>query len=319
RHLALAVILGHLQAGRVHADAGLEHQAEGQAHGHRQHRGDREPQEGPAGERGDRALAGERPDRAHHGEEHQRDRDHLDQVDVDRAQRPEPGPGRRAHQPARERAQREARGHALPEGDLEPGVDQGHRRPRIGRWATLAHGLPPRDARRGTPGVISGTPAGGDNACRTRRRPGDSMIRTTRLALPALCACLAVACAAPGAPGPRAVAQAGAVHVEVPAIARPEGETPAWWYRSGAAAAAANGAMAGRARNVIVFLGDGMSLTTVAAARIFAGQREGAPGEEHRLAWEHFPATALSRTYNTDAQTPDSAGTMTAIATGVKT
>ena len=145
------------------------------------------------------------------------------------------------------------------------------------------------------------------------------MIRTTRLALPALCACLAVACAAPGAPGPRAVAQAGAVHVEVPAIARPEGETPAWWYRSGAAAAAANGAMAGRARNVIVFLGDGMSLTTVAAARIFAGQREGAPGEEHRLAWEYFPATALSRTYNTDAQTPDSAGTMTAIATGVKT
>src|SRR3546814_6013389 len=31
-----------------------------------------------------------------------------------------------------------------------------------------------------------------------------------------------------------------------------------------------------------------------------------------------LPATALSKTYNTDAQTPDSAGTMTAIATGVK-
>src|SRR5690606_5300697 len=69
----------------------------------------------------------------------------------------------------------------------------------------------------------------------------------------------------------------------------------------------------------IVFLGDGMSLTTVAAARIFAGQREGGPGEENLLSWERFPATAFSKTYNTDAQTPDSAGTMTAVATGVKT
>lgn len=109
------------------------------------------------------------------------------------------------------------------------------------------------------------------------------------------------------------------IRVEVPAIARPAGETPAWWYRDGAAQAAARGAMAGRAKNVIVFLGDGMSLTTVAAARILEGQRKGASGEENRLAWENFPNTALSRTYNTDAQTPDSAGTMSAIATGVKT
>ena len=106
--------------------------------------------------------------------------------------------------------------------------------------------------------------------------------------------------------------------VEVPAIERPGGETAQWWYRSGAAHAAANGAMAGRAKNVIVFLGDGMSLTTVAAARIFDGQRAGGTGEEHLLSWEHFPQTAFSKTYNTDAQTPDSAGTMTAIATGVK-
>ncbi|MDQ3617562.1 MAG: alkaline phosphatase, partial [Pseudomonadota bacterium] len=92
-----------------------------------------------------------------------------------------------------------------------------------------------------------------------------------------------------------------------------------WWYTSGAAHAARNGAMTGSARNVIVFLGDGMSLTTVAAARILDGQRKGCPGEENRLSWEHFPATALSKTYNTDSQTPDSAGTMTAMATGVKT
>lgn len=103
------------------------------------------------------------------------------------------------------------------------------------------------------------------------------------------------------------------------AIRRPDGETAAWWFQDGAAQAAARDAASGKAKNVIVFLGDGMSLTTVAAARILEGQRNGSAGEEHRLAWEHFPATAFSKTYNTDAQTPDSAGTMSAIATGVKT
>ncbi|MFT3756311.1 MAG: alkaline phosphatase [Pseudoxanthomonas sp.] len=106
--------------------------------------------------------------------------------------------------------------------------------------------------------------------------------------------------------------------IDVLAVAHPQGETPAWWYRSGAARAAANGAMNGKAKNVILFLGDGMSLTTVAAARILDGQRKGQSGEENRLSWENFPATAFSRTYNTDSQTPDSAGTMTAITTGVK-
>ncbi|MDN5780994.1 MAG: alkaline phosphatase, partial [Luteimonas sp.] len=60
--------------------------------------------------------------------------------------------------------------------------------------------------------------------------------------------------AAAGAPAP----------IDVPDVAHPQGETAAWWYRSGAARAAANGAMQGKAKNVIVFLGDGMSLTTVA-------------------------------------------------------
>jgi hypothetical protein len=59
---------------------------------------------------------------------------------------------------------------------------------------------------------------------------------------------------------PSSSASAGAVQVDVPAIAHPAGETPQWWYRSGAARAAANGAMAGKAKNVILFLGDGMSL-----------------------------------------------------------
>ncbi len=107
--------------------------------------------------------------------------------------------------------------------------------------------------------------------------------------------------------------------VEVPQIQRPQGETPAWWYLSGAATAANQGAMQGKAKNLILFVGDGMSLTTVAAARILAGQRLGQSGEEYRLSWEQFPHTALSRTYNIDLQTPDSAGTMSAMATGVKT
>lgn len=122
-------------------------------------------------------------------------------------------------------------------------------------------------------------------------------------------------CATP--PSSTATAMA-APPMQVPGVTHPQGETPQWWYRSGAASAAGNGAMTGRARNVILFLGDGMSLTTVAAARILEGQRKGGPGEENALSWEGFPATALSKTYNTDSQTPDSAGTMTAIMTGVK-
>ena len=107
--------------------------------------------------------------------------------------------------------------------------------------------------------------------------------------------------------------------IEVTAIKRPDGETPAWWFRAGAAQAAQRNAMSGKAKNVILFVGDGMSLATVSAARILDGQRKGGPGEENALSWEDFPHTALSKTYNTDTQTPDSAGTMTAMATGVKT
>ena len=61
------------------------------------------------------------------------------------------------------------------------------------------------------------------------------------------------------------------------------------------------------AKNVIFFLGDGMGISTVTAARIYAGQAAGATGEEHSLAFEAFPHLALIKTYNTDAQVPDSA------------
>ncbi len=71
-------------------------------------------------------------------------------------------------------------------------------------------------------------------------------------------------------------------------------------------------------RNVVLFVGDGMGVSTVTAARIFAGQQQGAPGEEHLLSFETFPHLALVKTYNVDAQVPDSAGTMTALIAGRK-
>ena len=48
-------------------------------------------------------------------------------------------------------------------------------------------------------------------------------------------------------------------------------------------------------------------------------QRLGGFGDEHVLAHEKMEHLALSKTYNTNAQTPDSAATATALNTGVKT
>ena len=81
----------------------------------------------------------------------------------------------------------------------------------------------------------------------------------------------------------------------------------------------ANSNSTARARAVILFVGDGMGVSTVTAGRIYAGQKLGLDGEEHALSFEKFPNLALIKTYNTDLQVPDSAGTMTAIVTGKKT
>ncbi|ELU10153.1 hypothetical protein CAPTEDRAFT_149113 [Capitella teleta] len=73
-----------------------------------------------------------------------------------------------------------------------------------------------------------------------------------------------------------------------------------------------------KARNVILFLGDGMGIPTITAGRIYKGQKEGNPGEETVLNFEAFPHTALAKTYNVNHQVPDSAGTGTAYLCGVK-
>ena len=74
-----------------------------------------------------------------------------------------------------------------------------------------------------------------------------------------------------------------------------------------------------RARNVILFLGDGMGVPTVTAARILDGQQKGMLGEENELSFEKFPHIAHSKTYQANQQVSDSAPTMTSIVTGSKT
>lgn len=94
------------------------------------------------------------------------------------------------------------------------------------------------------------------------------------------------------------------------------------WFRGGRSAVMRARALhpnAGRAKNVVLFVGDGMGVSTVTAARILEGQLRGESGEENRLAFEALPYLALAKTYNTNQQVPDSAGTMSAMVTGVKT
>lgn len=94
------------------------------------------------------------------------------------------------------------------------------------------------------------------------------------------------------------------------------------WYADGQRAVEAAKqlkANRGQAKNVILFVGDGMGVSTVTAARILEGQLRGESGEENSLSFERLPFVALSKTYSVNQQTADSAPTMTAIITGVKT
>ena len=72
-------------------------------------------------------------------------------------------------------------------------------------------------------------------------------------------------------------------------------------------------------KNVILFVGDGMGLTTTSASRIHEAQRQKRDWQDNKLSFEELPNVALVRPHTVDAQIPDSAGTMSAIMTGVKT
>ncbi|MEI6416269.1 MAG: alkaline phosphatase [Verrucomicrobiota bacterium] len=61
---------------------------------------------------------------------------------------------------------------------------------------------------------------------------------------------------------------------------------------------------------VILFVGDGMSPSTLTATRLYDG------GADDRLALEEFPNLALTRTHGNDFAVPDTASAATALATG---
>ncbi|XP_062620491.1 alkaline phosphatase-like [Saccostrea cucullata] len=105
-------------------------------------------------------------------------------------------------------------------------------------------------------------------------------------------------------------------------LGAPQNEEPSHWLRLAEdelETALRRTANTNRAKNVILFIGDGMGLTTVTAARIYKGQLNGQPGEESVLEFEKFPNVGLSKTYLPDRQVADSAATATAMLTGVKT
>lgn len=71
-------------------------------------------------------------------------------------------------------------------------------------------------------------------------------------------------------------------------------------------------AVSSQPKNIIFFLGDGMGNNTLTAARIFA------VGEEGDLTLDTLPESAFVKTFSNDAQTTDSAASMSAYMTGVK-
>jgi len=73
-----------------------------------------------------------------------------------------------------------------------------------------------------------------------------------------------------------------------------------------------------KAKNVIMFLGDGMGLPTITAGRILKGQHQGNSGEETVSAMDSFSHMGFAKTYALDRDGTDSAASATAYLTGVK-
>ena len=73
-----------------------------------------------------------------------------------------------------------------------------------------------------------------------------------------------------------------------------------------------DGSVAAGPKNVLFFLGDGMGMTTMTAARIYA------VGEDGELTMDTLPESAFIKTYSANSQVTDSAPSMSAYMTGVK-
>ncbi|XP_077541185.1 alkaline phosphatase, tissue-nonspecific isozyme-like [Haemaphysalis longicornis] len=113
---------------------------------------------------------------------------------------------------------------------------------------------------------------------------------------------------------------------QIPGIVPPDEDGPEFWRASGQRTLAellkptVPFIVDGPAKNVILFVGDGMGVSTATAARIYGAQKKNRDtGEESRLAFERFPFTALIKTYAVDRQVVDSGASATALFTGVKT
>lgn len=66
------------------------------------------------------------------------------------------------------------------------------------------------------------------------------------------------------------------------------------------------------AKNIIIFIGDGLSVGTITASRAYLGDTA------NNLFFETFPYTGMAKTYCLDKQVSDSASTSTAYFCGVK-
>ncbi len=115
---------------------------------------------------------------------------------------------------------------------------------------------------------------------------------------------------------------AAAIAVALPVFAQDLPQANSEWFAAGQAhinAMLARQANTGRAKNVIVLVADGNGVGSNYATRLFVGQQMGKLGEEHILPYETTDwSSALVKTYNINAQTPDSAPTAGAMNTGVK-
>ncbi|QDF99424.1 alkaline phosphatase [Azoarcus sp. DD4] len=94
------------------------------------------------------------------------------------------------------------------------------------------------------------------------------------------------------------------------------------WFAAGRAAVESSKRVVpnrARAKNVILFVGDGMGVSTVTAARILDGQMRNTDGEFNRLSFEKLDHMGSSVTASANQQTSDSAPTATAMVAGIKT
>ena len=139
-----------------------------------------------------------------------------------------------------------------------------------------------------------------------------------RLALSISAAALLVACVSVTPTATMQTADAEASFADRAALPS-QSDDPYYQKAESAVAARLGDAHVPKAKNVIIFIGDGMGISTITAGRIYAGQKRGVDGESYQLAMETLPHMALSRTFSHDYQVADSASTATSMVAGVKT